>query len=890
MLRASLVCAIVLIVPLSAQVPYYSEIQPLDTATDIPANRGAAAVWQLLKKLQTRASLIMITAHPDDEDGGVLTYESRARGTRVALLTLNRGEGGANVMSSESFDNLGLVRTMELLESGRHYGVDQYWTPLTDYGFSKNKEEALGQWSHERVLYDVVRVVRMVRPLVVTSVFVGGPSDGHGNHQVAGRIAADVFRAAGDPSVFADQIKAGLRPWKPLKYYARIPFRRGAGGETLSTDIEIPSGEYGPLLGYSYLQLARQGLGFQKSQTGGPAVPPPGREMSPYHRFGSNVPVSDAETSFFDGVDTSLAGILTLAPAGSAAFLEPRLKSIQALVQEAIEEFDAAGPEGIASLLARGLRETEAAIDATEASALSPGSKYDILHELTVKHAQFNHALLASLGIWISANVATDPLFRIAVPEQELWVNVRVANQSSLPLKLIRTHLEAQESEHWDIKAEAKAASELAPGSHVDVRFRVRVPLTARYTRPHFERPSIGQAWYDVRNDQHRNRSLPPYPLTGWADLEFEGARIRAGQVVQTTQRVTGLGAVSEPLVVGPAISVTVQPRTGIVPLDARSIPLTVVVRSNVKGPAEGRVRLNMPAGWSSTPAEAAFRTASDGEEQSLTFAVNPARMNAQPYEIAAVVEHAGKEYREGFQATGYAGLRPYFLYRSSVHRTSGVDVKVAPDLIIGYITGSGDEVPDSLRNLGLNVNFLSTADLASGDLSRFDAILVGVRAYAVREDLKAHNRRLLEYVKSGGVAIVQYNTPEYDRNFGPYPYVMGNNPEEVTDEASKIEILDPTNPIFTWPNRITSADFDGWIEQRGSKFMASWDQNYTPLLSTYDAGQAPQKGGLLVARYGKGIYVYNAYALYRQLPEGVPGAYRILANLVSLSKHPIQK
>ncbi len=209
----------------------------------------------------------------------------------------------------------------------------------------------------------------------------------------------------------------------------------------------------------------------------------------------------------------------------------------------------------------------------------------------------------------------------------------------------------------------------------------------------------------------------------------------------------------------------------------------------------------------------------------------------------------------------------------------------MAPNLTIGYVHGSGDEIPEALGNLGLKVNSLSPSDLATGDLSKNDVILLGVRAYATREDLKTSNARLLEYVKNGGVVIVQYNTPEYDRNYGPYPYVMGNNPEEVTDEVSKIEILDPTNQVFNWPNKITLKDFEGWVEERGSKFLQSWDPRYTPLLSTHDAGQEPQKGGLLFARYGKGIYVYNAYAFYRQLPEGVPGAYRIFANLISLSR-----
>src|SRR5712691_7319241 len=311
-----------------AQAPYYSSIRPLDVASDIAANRGAAAVWQLLQKLHTRASLIMLTAHPDDEDGGMLTYESRGRGARVTLLTLNRGEGGANVMSPDYFDALGLVRTMELIEAGRHYGVDQYWTRVTDYGFSKTKEEALGQWTRERVLRDCVRVIRVTRPLVVTSVFVGGPSDGHGNHQVAGQMAKEVFAAAGDPTMFPEQIQAGLRPWTPLKYYARAPFGRRGGAQPLSIHVEVPAGDYDPLLGASYAQLAREGLGFQKSQNGGPSAPQAGRQSSAYHRFESRVTSGEKEQTFFDGIDVSLAGIASLAGAEDAAFLKQSLASI----------------------------------------------------------------------------------------------------------------------------------------------------------------------------------------------------------------------------------------------------------------------------------------------------------------------------------------------------------------------------------------------------------------------------------------------------------------------------------------------------------------------------------------------------------------------------------
>jgi hypothetical protein len=299
-------------------------------------------------------------------------------------------------------------------------------------------------------------------------------------------------------------------------------------------------------------------------------------------------------------------------------------------------------------------------------------------------------------------------------------------------------------------------------------------------------------------------------------------------------------------------------------------------------------VKLDLPKGWTSKPATAEFTTQADGDELSLTFEVMPAGLSEKPYQIAAAAEVDGKEYREGYELTGYSGLRPYYLYRPSLLRTTGVDVKVAEGLRVGYITGSGDDVPVSLESLGIHVNFLTPNDVATTDLSRYNVILLGVRAYAAREELKTYNSRLLDYVKNGGVMIVQYNTPEYDHDFGPYPYVMGQSPEEVTDEASKMHILAPKNPVFLWPNPITQHDFEGWVEERGSKFLKSWDPRYEALLSTQDEGQEPQKGGLLYARYGKGVYIYNAYAFYRQLPEGVPGAFRLIANMVSLPKNPM--
>jgi LmbE family N-acetylglucosaminyl deacetylase len=904
-MSGKMLCAIGVVAAVAwCQAPYYNSIRPAINQEELSINRGSAALWQSLKKLHTRASIVWLAAHPDDEDGTVLAYESRGVGARVVLSQTNRGEGGANVMSDDFFDALGLVRTMELLKADEYYGVEQRWSMVIDYGFSKTLEETFKNWTHDRYFYDIVRIVRMERPLVVVTSHPDGAAAGHGNHQATGRVAVEVLKAAGDPNVFPEQIRAGLRPWTPLKGYARGGGggRGGRGGQPATANVEIPVGTYDPLLGANYAQIAREGLGFQKTQNGGPSIPNAGQATAAYRRIGSVVPAKDKEETFFDGVDVSLAGIAALAKGGDAVFLSAGLRDINTAVEKATSEFTATQPDRTVPALAAGLKATTKLLDAVEKSNLSADAKYDIRHELEIKRAQFNNALGEALGLSVSAAVGpvaeqggrmgpgmSEPeTSRTAIPGETINVNVQVVNQSSTPVKLEKVSVEANgQKQPWSIEGSSAPASDLVGNRPVQTHFTVAVPQEVTYTRPYFSRPDIEQSWYDILDDRYRNESLSPYPLTAWLDVSYDGAPIRIGQYVQTIRRVTGRGAVYEPMVLAPAISVAVSPRKGIVPLGAKSFAVTAQIHSNVKGPASGSIRLEMPAGWKSAPASAAFATAADDQEQSVTFEVTPARLSEQSYKIAAVAEYSGKQYREGYVVTGYSGVRPYFLYQPSVHQTTGVDVKVAANLKVGYVTGSGDDVPSALEPLGIQVNFLSPADVASADLSKYDAILLGVRAYAARDDLKANNNRLIEYVKNGGVVICQYNTPEYDHNYGPYPYVMGRNPQEVTDEASQVTILNPSNPVFNWPNKITQRDFAGWVEERGSKWMQTWDPHYEALLETHDEGQDPQKGGLLYAKYGKGIYIYNAYAFYRQLPEGVPGAYRIFANMISLPRNP---
>ena len=919
---------------------------PRVDAIDIPPDRGAAGMSRWLRSLQTRASLLMVTAHPDDEDGGMLAYETRGLGARASLLTLNRGEGGQNVMAMDLYDALGLTRTQELLTADRYMGVDQYFTRMIDYGFSKTREEALEKWGHEKVLSDAVRVVRMVRPLVVTSVFVGAATDGHGHHQLAGEIAQEAWAAAGDPNQFPEQIREGLRPWSPLKVYARVPnfnvTKEGMYDYAIdkyvpvrffdyvtqkwsdtrpSTTLEIAEGKPAPAAGLTFLQIAREGLGFQKTQNGGGAIPNPAPQNTAYHRYGSRIKAEEHETSFFDGIDVSLGGIAALAQ-GDTKFLKDGLSGIARDAADAFKQYAPDRPAAIAPLLADGLRSTRALIEQVRASKLAEPGRSDILFELDVKEQQFQRALSAALEVSLQTSVAAvrpaqtpgrgarattaadtpppppgggqgrgGPTFTIAIPGQSFNVEGTIFNENSEALRVDKVEVLAADGKNWNIlpvtEKDAAPLHEVAAGKEGQWRFAVTVPSDAALTRPYFSRPDEEQPYYNLSDERYRNLPLPPYPLAMRATLTYNGVPFEVDQTVQTSERISGIGNVSNPLLAGPAISVTVSPSAGAVPLGSKSFAFTATVHSNVKGPAQGILRLKLPQGWRSTPAQAEFSLARDGEDQTIVFSVAPDLVKAAEYNITAVAEYKGKTYEEGYHLAGYPGVRPYPLYRPSTYRAVGVEVKTAPGLHIGFLPGTGDDVPKALENLNQSVRVLSESDLTHGDLSGYDSIILGVRAYAVRADLKAANGRLMDYVKNGGVLIVQYNLQGFDNNYGPYPFTLGASPQKVVDENSPVKFLVPSSPAFAWPNKVTEADFKGWVEERGHGFMRTWDSHYQPLVETHDPDQDPQEGGLLLARYGKGFYIYDAFALYRQLPSGVPGAYRLLGNLVSLSKNP---
>jgi LmbE family N-acetylglucosaminyl deacetylase len=895
-------------------------------AMPLAIDSGAVGLWQTLLELHTRASLLMVEAHPDDEDGGMLAYETRGHGVRGDMLTLNRGEGGQNVMSDDFYDALGLVRTEELLAADRYYGVRQFFSSVVDFGFSKTREESLAQWGHQRVLADVVRVVRMTRPLVIVSTFVGGPSDGHGHHAVAGETAQEAFLAAGDPRQFPDQIRAGLRPWSPVKVYARVPrftiskkgmFDYATGkyhpvrfynyitkkwsDHVPSVTVRIPDGAYDPVLGATFLQIAREGWSHQKSQNGGGRIPFAGPADSPYHRYASLLPGAATEHTLFDGVDVSLAGIADLAKGQDNSFLKAGLGRINTQVEQAMREFSIEQPGKIAPQLAEGLKETNALAAQVSSSHLSGSAKYDVEHELALKQWQFQHAIVLALGLSLNATVAArqqprlprffgsgpEETFAYAIPGQKFSVDIHLNNPNPSPLSLDRIWLDSPAGKSWRIAPEKPVPTTASAAKALDQRFAVQVPENAAPTRPYFTRPNDEQPYYQIIDERDRNLPLAPYPLSAWVEFTYDGVKVRDGQVVQTARQETGPGVVLNPLMVAPAVSVRIAPQAGITPLGSKSFQISALLHTEAERGAKGVVRLELPPGWHAKPAVASFALQRAGQDEDVDFQVFPNQLEEKPYTVTAVAESGGREYRDGFVTTGYAGLRPYNLYMPATYRTSGVPVQVSKDLRIGYVMGTGDSVPQSLENLGVKVTFLGPQDLAQGNLQQFGVIVLGVRAYSARPDLAANNERLLDYVKQGGVVVVQYNSVEYNHDYGPYPYNLPGDAEKVVDETSRVGFADPHDPLLDWPNRITEKDFTGWVEERGHDFLKSWDSHYHAPLDMHDAGQDPQRGGLVYARYGRGVYVYVALALYRQLPDGVPGAYRLFANLLSLPRNP---
>ena len=860
---------------------------------------GVVAAGLLLRQLDGDKRVLMIAAHPDDEDTALLAALARGLGAQTAYLSLTRGDGGQNLIGPELFEGLGAIRTGELLAARALDGAGQFFTRAFDYGFSKSADEAFSMWPRDDVLADVVWVIRSFRPHVIVARFSGTPADGHGQHQAAGILAREAFDAAADPDRFPDHLRLGVEPWQPTLLYGR------PGGE--GTTVAVETGRFDPLLGRSTFQLAMESRSRHSSQGMGAPQPAGSRVSSLGLERVAEGSVLTGD-GFFAGVDTALTSLAAGLPAASRSRALAQLEAYRAAIAGAAGELMVLEPWRAAPFL----RDALERLDTVEAIAASVEAGGRGLREaVSLRKRLAGRALLEVAGVVVEVRAADDLL----VPGQEVPVEVLLWNGGPLPLEDPRPLLEVPAgwrvsgpepvteaaAERFGPSTSAPAApvdgsGALAPGEMARWRYLVAVPADQEPSRLYWlEAPRDGELYRWPEEPALWGLPGDPPLVRGGAALSprvpGRGSPVRV-ETLREAEYV-GVDDVSgefrHPLLVVPALSLSVEPATVVWPLgSAEPRTVTVTITSQLqRDTVTGTLTLDVPSGWTSEPAPALELRLAPGEGASHTFRIRPgAAVAAGRYPIQAVARTSGGAvYREGFRLLDYPHLERVALYQPAEAGVTVVSARLAEGLAVGYVMGTGDVGPEALRQLGVEPELLDSRALLEGDLARFDVLVLGVRAYEARPDLRAANPRVLDFARRGGTVLVQYNQYGWSEgDFAPYPLEIRRPHDRVTDEGAPVRMLEPEAPPLASPNRITAGDFEGWVTERGLYFPGRWDPRYVPLLEMADPGEEPQRGALLVAPVEEGLYVYTGLSFFRQLAAGVPGAYRLFANLVSLT------
>jgi len=844
--------------------PTNPKIRPVRLVQDT----GAAGLDQALRKLKTTARLLQTTAHPDDEDGGMLTYQARGKGATVMLMSMTRGDGGQNKTGSNLFDELGVLRTLELMESTRFYGTDLRFSRVADFGFSKSPDEAFAKWGKEVMLEDMVRVIREFRPDVVACAWSGTPNDGHGHHQAVGIITPEAVKAAADPTRFPDQIKDGLLPWQVKKLYHR------ASRNSTDYTVRFDAGKVDPDLGTSYAQLGVEGYSHQASQNAQDFLVQPGVSWRPYKMDMTTLPkTTDAdghEQDFFDGIDTTLPGLASWL--GDEEKKLPRLREQLTFVENAVDiaiQSKDSGPDKIGELISEAWMSLAHVVDEVKVSQLTPLIKLELMTRLETKNHQFAEALQLTLPLALPqsqpnyAFILTKSGSPMVVPGERFFIQVDKPLQNA-PVQF-------RLPPNW------KQLQGKAPGE-----FIIDVPNDAELTRPFWHRHDPERDMLHTIDDRrYATLATPTLPVR--AEIRFGDDAPQAPHIV-INAIATADDTKRTPIAVVPAYSLLMEHGSEIVPRgQTKSFEANVNVRKVSEGSSDSKVELALPKGWKVTPVVANVHFDSAGEKN-VHFDVTPLASTEQDTEIRAeLTDSKGKKYSEGFSVVTREDLSTFYYYQPSVQKVHVVDVAVPTKLKLGYIMGAGDDIFPALQQLGIDAMIISPEELASDNLSHYNTIILGIRAYDTRDDVRKNNARLLKFVEDGGTLVVQNNFSVNDFNNGKYtPFPMTLSNQRVSVEEAPVDVLAPQDPIFQYPNAITTKDFDGWIQERGVNFMTKWDEHFQPLLASGDPGEAKLQGGLLRARYGKGTYIYTGYAFFRQIPAGVPGAIRLYVNLLS--------
>jgi LmbE family N-acetylglucosaminyl deacetylase len=817
---ALLLCAC-LFAPASAQAPF----------------SGTPAIEQSLSKLTVLGSVLLIAAHPDDENTAILAYYARGRHMRTGYLSLTRGEGGQNLIGPEQGDLLGLIRSHELLAARRIDGAEQFFTRAIDFGYSKTPEETMAKWGHDRILSDVVWVIRSFRPDVVILRFSGTPKDGHGQHQVSAILGKEAFTAAADPNRFPEQLKF-VQPWKARRLlFNSFSFTREQEKDAASAPgrIEVDLGAYDPVLGASYSQIAGMSRSMHRSQGMG-ASQRPGPVKNYLVPVAGDPPTKDA----FDGIDTSWERV----PAGA---------EIGRILSEAAHAFEPNHPERAIPLLLKAYPLIAAIHDpwATE------------------KLGDLGEAIALCSGLWLDANADNYAV----VPGSTVEVSYTALNRSTVPMKLESLTLEGLGGES---RTDAHAA-ELAANQPVNAQLKYTVPADQLYSQPFWLREAKHGDTYTISDQRLVGEPDDPPVLTLRFRIQFGGVTFDLVRPVRHRYVDRVDGEQTRALTVVPPVALNL-PRDMVLFPDSRPRSVDIDVRADAPKQT-GDVRLALDPGWDARPATRPFAEEKVAEQQPLAFEIKPAN-GPDPSELRAVAHVGDRDIGVGMLVISHPPLPPLTVFPPAVVKLVRADVRVTAHKV-GYVMGAGDEMPDAIRQLGCEVTLLTASDLQQADFSGFDAIVTGVRAYNTRADLRANLPRLLDYARNGGTLIDQYNVTDGNLvPMGPYPFKIGH--DRVSVEEAPVTFTNPGDPLLHTPNEITQKDFDGWIQERGLYFASEWDDKYQTVLESHDPGEKPQAGGMFYARYGKGVYIFSGYSWFRELPAGVPGAYRLFANMLS--------
>jgi LmbE family N-acetylglucosaminyl deacetylase len=850
-----------------------------------PKTYSSAEILLGLKKLKVVGSVMYIAAHPDDENTRLLAYLANGRQLETSYLSCTRGDGGQDLIGPELREQLGVIRTQELLAARRIDGAHQYFTRANDFGFSKTSAETFTIWDKEQVLSDMVWVIRQRRPDVLITRFPPDARAGHGHHQASAILAAEAFDAAGDPKRFPEQLKY-VQVWQPKRLYWNTGSFFVKPGENMDGYLKLDAGGYNPLLGQSYGEIAAHSRSQHRSQGFGSAAQR--GEALEYFQFVKGTP---AKTDLFEGIDQTWNRV----PSGAA---------VGKMVDEVIQKYDASNP----SASVAGLTRVYEAL-----FRLRTGAKD--LFWLDEKLTAIATLLQASLGIYAEATVNEPTL----ASGGEASVTYEILNRSALPITLNKVRLSKS---HFpgdpttvtldDPHNDPKQTAELSPGKRVTGTLPIAGFGNALISQPYWLREpgSVGMYKFsepesDFKSISHFVRGMPENAPVASVSFTYaiNGVTLPyfATAPVQYKHTDPVLGELYQPFVIVPPVMVNIPAARAYVFADQQPKPVPVTLRAGKAGVA-GTLALQVPKGWQAEPATIPFDLKNKDDEQTFNIMLRPLAGAVEgKAELRAVATVGGQPYSRGIQQIAYPHIPTQTLFPEATAPLVKLNVARGHTKNIGYLMGAGDEVPEALRQLGYAVTLLDPAtDLTAERLAKYDAVVLGVRAYNVLDRLKTQQPELLRYVENGGTMLVQYvvNRGTIMPEIGPYPLTL--SADRVTVENTPVTFLNtlggaiivrqaskPTAPslsqnLLITPNKLTAADFtQGWVQEQGLYYPSAWDAHYQPVIASHDPGETDKQSAILVAPYGKGRYIYTGLSLFRELPAGVPGAFRILANLV---------